>query len=107
MRNPLSNGKKPIEQKEDTTAQLSLVVDNTVRYARLFWFLLGLIAVVFGLIAVVFGLVYADRYVSAYEKDLEKRRDISIQMIEAIESKNIVYEPVPESVYRKMTEAGK
>ncbi len=100
MRNPLINGKKLAETKEDTTTQLSLVVDNTVRYARLFWSLLGLIAV-------VFGLIYADRYVSAYEKDLEKRRDISIQMIEAIESKNIVYVPVPESVYRKMTEAGK
>ena len=100
MRNPLRTSQKPAEQQEEATAELSSVVDNTVRYARLFWSLLGLIAV-------VFGLVYTDRYVSAYEKDLEKRRDISVQMIEAIESKNIVYVPVPESVYRKMTEVGK
>ena len=98
--NPLRNSQKPSGQQEEITAELSSVVDNTVRYARLFWSLLGLIAV-------VFGLVYTDRYVSAYEKDLEKRRDISVQMIEAIESKNIVYVPVPESVYRKMTEMGK
>ena len=100
LNNPLRTPQKPAELQEEATAELSLVVDNTVRYARLFWSLLGLIAV-------VFGLVYTDRYVSAYEKDLEKRRDISVQMIEAIESKNIVYVPVPESVYRKMTEAGK
>ena len=98
--NPFRNGNKPVSAEEGITAELSSVVDNTVRYARLFWSLLGLIAV-------VFGLVYTDRYVSAYEKDLEKRRDISVQMIEAIESKNIVYVPVPESVYRKMTEVGK
>ena len=100
LNNPLRRSQKPAEQQEEITAELSSVVDNTVRYARLFWSLLGLIAV-------VFGLVYTDRYVSAYEKDLEKRRDISVQMIEAIESKNIVYVPVPESVYRKMTEVGK
>ena len=100
LNNPLRRSQKPAEQQEEITTELSLVVDNKVRYARLFWSLLGLIAV-------VFGLIYADRYVSAYEKDLEKRRDISVQMIEAIESKNIVYVPVPESVYRKMTEVGK
>ena len=98
--NPFRNGNKPVSAEDCITAELSSVVDNTVRYARLFWFLLGLIAV-------VFGLVYTDRYVSAYEKDLKKRRDISMQMIEAIESKNIVYVPVPESVYRKMTEVAK
>ena len=98
--NPLRNSQKPSGQQEEITTELSSVVDNTVRYARLFWS-----ALLFS--AVVFGLVYTDRYVSAYEKDLEKRRDISIQMIEAIESKNIVYVPVPESVYRKMTEMGK
>ena len=100
LNNPLRSSQKSTEQQKEANAELSLVVDNTVRYARLFWS-----AMLF--FAVVFGLIYADRYVSAYEKDLEKRRDISIQMIEAIESKNIVYVPVPESVYRKMTEAGK
>lgn len=97
--NPLRNGKKPVSAEECITAELSSVVDNTVHYARLFWSAIGFFAV-------VFGIIYADRYVSAYERDLQKRRDISIQMIEAIESKNIVYVPVPESVYRKMTEAG-
>ena len=100
LNNPLRTPQKPAELQEEATAELSLVVDNTVRYARLFWS-----AMLF--FAVVFGIIYADRYVTAYERDLEKRRDISIQMIEAIESKNIVYVPVPESVYRKMTEAGK
>lgn len=100
MHNPLRNQQKPSGQQEEATAELSSVVDNTVHYARLFWSAVGFIAV-------VFGLIYTDRYVSAYEKDLEKRRDISVQMIEAIESKNIVYVPVPESVYRKMTEVGK
>ena len=98
--NPFRNGNKPVSAEDCITTELSSVVDNTVRYARLFWS-----AMLF--FAVVFGLIYADRYVTAYERDLEKRRDISIQMIEAIESKNIVYVPVPESVYRKMTEAGK
>ncbi|MGE4267151.1 MAG: hypothetical protein AB7F25_06930 [Deferribacterales bacterium] len=100
MHNPLRRKQKPTEQQEETTAELSSTVDNTVRYARLFWS-----AMLF--FAVVFGIIYADRYVSAYETDLVKRRDISIQMIEAIESKNIVYVPVPESVYLKITEAGK
>lgn len=99
VNNPLRNGKKPVSAEECITAELSSAVDRTVRYARLFWSVVGFIAV-------IFGLIYSDRYVSVYEKDLEKRRDISIQMIEAIESKNIVYVPVPESVYRKMTEAG-
>jgi hypothetical protein len=99
VNNPLRNGRKPVSAEEGITAELSSVVDNTVRYARLFWSAVGFFAV-------VFGIIYADRYVTAYEKDLEKRRDISIQMIEAIESKNIVYVPVPESVYRKMTEGG-
>ena len=100
VNNPLRRGGKSAETNEEATTKLSLVVDNTVRYARLFWSAVGFFAV-------VFGIIYADRYVTAYETDLVKRRDISIQMIEAIESKNIVYVPVPESVYRKMTEAGK
>ena len=99
LSNPLRRSQKPAEQQEEITTELSSVVDKTMRYARLFWSAVGFFAV-------VFGIIYADRYVSAYEKDLEKRRDISVQMIEAIESKNIVYVPVPESVYRKMTEAG-
>lgn len=55
--NPFRNGNKPVSAEEGITTELSSVVDNTVRYARLFWSLLGLIAV-------VFGLVYTDRYVS-------------------------------------------
>lgn len=97
--NPLRNSQKPSGQQEEITTELSSVVDNTVRYARLFWS-----ALLFS--AVVFGIIYADRYVSAYEQDLIKRREILTRMMEGIESKNIAFVPVPESVYRKMTETG-
>lgn len=100
VNNPLRNGRKPAEPQEEATTELSSVVDITINYTRLFWSAIGFFAM-------VSGLIYIDRYVTAYERDLEKRRDISIQMIEAIESKNIVYVPVPESVYRKMTEVSK
>lgn len=100
VHNPLRRKQKPTEQQEETTAELFSVVDNTVRYARLFWS-----AMLF--FAVVFGINYADRYVSAYENDLEKRREILTRMMEGIESKNIAFVPVPDSLYRKITEAGK
>ena len=99
VNNPLRNDKKPVSAEECITAELSSVVDNTMRYARLFWSLLGLIAV-------VFGLIYADRYVSAYEKDLVERREILTRMMEGIESKNIAFVPIPDSLYKKMTEGG-
>jgi hypothetical protein len=99
VHNPLRTPQKPAGQQEEITAELSSVVDNTMRYARLFWS-----ALLF--FAVVFGIIYADRYVSAYEKDLVERREILTRMMEGIESKNIAFVPVPDSLYKKMTEGG-
>lgn len=97
VNNPLRNGAKSAEMKEEATTRESLIVDKTVRYARLFWSAVGFFAV-------VFGIIYADRYVTAYETDLVKRREILTQMMEGIESKNIAFVPVPDSLYKKITE---
>lgn len=99
MHNPLRRSQKSLEQHEEPTAELSSVIDNTVRYARLFWSLLGLIAVSGALY--LYGIDIQNRL--AIEKERNRAmKDYYENMITAVESKNYLAVPVPESVYKKM-----